>query len=90
MGQVIPEAAVEAAAIRWFATAHAELSWASLPVIEQERLKLCARAALEAAAPFMLAGLRELVEDMEQQPSSELATVPGLAVLIRAAAGDLL
>lgn len=45
---------------------------------------------LEAAAPHMLAGLRDLVEDMECQPWSEIATVPGVAALIRSTLGELL
>lgn len=42
------------------------------------------RAALEAAAPYMLRDLRELVEDMEAQPPSEIGSVRGMGGIIRA------
>lgn len=43
-----------------------------------------ARRYLEAAAPHILKDLRELVEDMESQPASEIATARGMGGIIRA------
>lgn len=82
----IPEAAVEAAAIEWVG----KHNWENCKPEWKIDYSTRAHAGLMAAAPHMLAGLRDLVEDMERQPSSEIATVSGMASIIRDAAGDLL
>lgn len=49
-----------------------------------ENAEYIARLILEAAAPHMLADLRELVEDMEAQPPSEIGSIRGMGGIIRA------
>jgi hypothetical protein len=85
---VIPEAAVEAAARSLFenhpiSKGHQawDKKWGDGRIKTQFRAD--AHAALEAAAPHMLADLRKLVEDMEAQPWTEMGTVRGMAALIR-------
>jgi hypothetical protein len=49
-----------------------------------------AKEVLEAAAPYMLKELRELVEQMEAQPWTEVGTIQGVAALIRSSTRGLL
>jgi len=58
MNQVIPDAAVEAAAIAGYEARTGE-RWASLDTEAREREEFAAQCALEAAAPHMLSHERE-------------------------------
>jgi hypothetical protein len=93
---VIPDEAVEAAAkgiweARPMERVYEEGSpdygaakpWADVKQYQRDRCMTLARFALEAAAPHLLKDLRELVEDMEAQPPSEIGPVRGMAGIIR-------
>jgi len=80
-----PEKAVEAAAKalrKKFNGYEVERPWDSRD--QRTTYRNDAIAALEAAAPYMLQDLRELVDDMEAQPHSEIGSVRGIGGIIRA------
>jgi len=80
---MIPEKAVEAAAKAVYEDTFGK-SWAEESEEYRNELRGTTRAALEAAAPHMLQDLRELVDDMEAQPHSEIGSVRGIGGIIRA------
>jgi molecular chaperone GrpE (heat shock protein) len=89
-GPLIPAEAVEAAAEELHDREGYTTTFEEGPNYRREYYREVARAALEAAAPHMLTevtakldALEKLLQDMEQQPPSEIGTIRGMAGIIR-------
>ena len=70
---MIPEAAVEAAAKVTFEGLHDDEKWSDVTPAEREPYERQARAALEAAAPHMLAEVVALADAWEARGEHDMA-----------------